>query len=66
MRIPIDIRLNTSDEPRAMINGFDYSHSNYLLLEIRAGMPTRIVVKLQRGEKLTLRQRIALWIAGGK
>lgn len=65
MKTSIDIQLNVEGkEKKATIDGIDYLHSNYLLLELRGGRITRFIVG--KGSPLTIRQRIAFWVAGGK
>lgn len=44
-RIPIDIQINLPGKPgKVMVNGVDYSHTLYLLIEITPGAKVKYLV----------------------
>jgi hypothetical protein len=59
----VDIRLNTGEPNKVVIDGIDMSHTVYLLLEFRGGCPTRYVVGTRKPK--SLREKIATWLLGG-
>lgn len=62
MRDIIDIRLNTDDEPRVVINGVDYAHCTYLLLELNGGEKCKFITATRKPK--TFMERIVLNLSG--
>ena len=61
-RTVIDIRLNTGEPNKVVVDGIDLTEKKvkYLLLELRGGVPARFIISNRKPK--TIRERIAMWL----